>query len=237
MKNFSESLCAYLVTTHLGFSIFSFIAMQVIICFYSKLLNLILFLLFILQYCQLSEKQGNRVTNSTRCSKCLPNCPDSCTIHPVQQGEVSSTEPPLPESSLNAQNSETAAYLEAIEHYIASTGWTLLKIVSDGVIESVSENIKDLIGFTRAELQKQTIYTYLHPGDHAKLSPTFNNMSYQPSWDQDDGQSNRQIKTRIRMLVKHPEAATETMEQKQQRQDKYEEVLFLAAPSNKGMIS
>lgn len=63
-------------------------------------------------------------------------------------------------------------------------------------------------------------------------------MSFQLSgWDQqDDGQSNkkRQIQGRIRMLVKHPEGASETMEQKQQRQDKYEEVFIYAAPFNKG---
>lgn len=224
-RSFTSDASVYIVTINCQPSQLQLNVIDIVFCVF----------FFSFQYCQLSEKT-NRATNSTRCSKCLPNCPDSCTIHPVQQGEVSSTEPPIPESSLNAQNSETAAYLEAIDHYIVSNGWTLLKIVSDGVIESVSDNIKDLIGFTRAELQKQTIYTYLHPGDHAKLSPTFNNMSYQPSWDQDDGQSNRQIKTRIRMLVKHPEAATETMEQKQQRQDKYEEVLFLAAPFNKGKI-
>lgn len=148
---------------------------------------------------------------------------------------MSSTEPPLPEPSLNGQNPEISAYFEAVEHYISSSGWALLKIAADGIIESVTENIKDLIRFTRADLQKQPIYSYLHPGDHAKLSPTLTNMSFQPSWDQDDGQAiKRPIKTRIRMLVKHPEAASETMEQKQQRQDKYEEVVIFAAPFNKG---
>lgn len=186
------------------------------------------------QYCQLLEK-GNR--DPARCSKCLPNCPDACTIHPVQQGDVSSTEPQLPEPSVNGQSPEISAYFEAVEHYISSSGWALLKINADGMIESVTENIKDLIRFTRSELQKQPIYSYLHPGDHAKLSPTLNNMSFQLSWDQDDGQTQkRPIKTRIRMLVKHPEGAAETMEQKQQRQDKYEEVVLFAAPFSKGEL-
>lgn len=157
----------------------------------------------------------------------------------MQQGDVSSTEPPLPESSANGQNPEISAYFEAVEHYISSSGWALLKINADGIIESVTENIKDLIHFTRAELQKQPIYSYLHPGDHAILSPTLNNMSFQLScWDQqEDGQNNkkRPIQRRIRMLVKHPEGASETMEQKQQRQDKYEEVVIYAAPFSKGM--
>lgn len=52
-------------------------------------------------------------------------------------------------------------------------------------------------------------------------------------WDQDDQQhqkNRRSITAKVRMLVKHPEGASETMEQKQQRQDKYEEVVLIAAP-------
>lgn len=159
-------------------------------------------------------------------------------MHPVQQGEVSSTEPPLPEPSVNGQNPEISAYFEAVEHYISSSGWALLKINAEGIIETVTENIKDLIGFTQTDLQKQPIYSYLHPGDHAKLSPTLSNMSFALGWDQDDGQpTKRPIKSRIRMLVKHPDGANETMEQKQQRQDKYEEVVIFAAPFNKGLYS
>ncbi|KAG4072789.1 hypothetical protein HA402_009612 [Bradysia odoriphaga] len=183
-------------------------------------------------YCQLLEKGSREL--AARCTKCPPNCADSCTVHPVQQGEVSSTEPPLPEPSVNGQNPEISAYFEAVEHYISSSGWALLKINAEGIIETVTENIKDLIGFTQIDLQRQPIYSYLHPGDHAKLSPTLNNMSFALGWEQDDGQPNkRPIKSRIRMLVKHPDGANETMEQKQQRQDKYEELVIFAAPFNK----
>lgn len=60
-------------------------------------------------------------------------------------------------------------------------------------------------------------------------------MSFTLGWEQDDGQqststSKRQQKSRIRMLVKPPEISSETMEQKQQRQDKYEDVVIMAAP-------
>lgn len=148
---------------------------------------------------------------------------------------MSSTEPPLPESSQNGQNPEISAYFTAIEHYISYTGWALLKINAECIIETVTENIKDLIRFTRAELQKQPIYSYVHPGDHSKLSPTLNNMSFSLGWDQDDGQTTkRPIKSRIRMLVKPVDSPTDTLEQKQQRQDKYEEVVIYAAPFNKG---
>lgn len=149
---------------------------------------------------------------------------------------MSSSVPPPPEPSVNGQSPEISAYFEAVEHYISSSGWALLKINAEGIIETVTENIKDLIRFTRNELEKQPIYSYVHPGDHAKLSPTLNNMSFAVGWGEqhDDGQTKRPIKSRIRMLVKHPEGAAETMEQKQQRQDKYEEVVIFAAPFNKG---
>lgn len=186
-----------------------------------------------LQYNKLCEKTNR---------KCSPTCSDSCTIHPVQQGDVSSTESHLPESSLNGSpNPDLLAQFGALEHYISTFGWALLQLNSDGIIETVTENIKELIHFTPADILKQPIYSYLHPGDHAKLSPLLgNNMSFQLSnWErQDDGQSaqnKRNIQKRIRMLVKHPESGTETMEQKQQRQDKYEEVvMYAAAPFNKG---
>lgn len=162
----------------------------------------------------------------------------------MQQGDVSSTESHLPESSLNgSSNPDVLAQFGALEHYIATFGWALLQINSDGIIETVTENIKDLIHFTPADLLKQPIYSYLHPGDHAKLSPLLSNMSFQlANWDrQDDGQAaqnKRNIQKRIRMLVKHPESGSETMEQKQQRQDKYEEVvMYAAAPFNKGESS
>ncbi|XP_055684535.1 nuclear receptor coactivator 2 isoform X3 [Lutzomyia longipalpis] len=194
-------------------------------------------------------EKGSRDLSSSRCSKCPPDCADSCTVHPVQQGDVSSTEPPLPEPSVNGQSPEISAYFEAVEHYISSAGWVLLEINAEGIIECVTENIKDLIAFTRAELSRQSIYSYLHPGDHGKLSPILNNMSFTVGWGatEDDSQSPQQpqavtgpnqagsggkksIKTRIRMLVKHPDAAGETIEQKQQRLDKYEEVVIIAAP-------
>lgn len=157
----------------------------------------------------------------------------------MQQGEVSSTEPPIPESSrVNGQPPEISAYFEALEHYISCVGWVLLQINTEGIIESCTKNIKDLIGYDRSELQKQPIYSYLHTGDHNKLGPILSNMSFQLGWggeQEDQHHKNRRgITAKVRMLVKHPEGSNETMEQKQQRQDKYEEVVLIAAPV-KGM--
>lgn len=243
-----------------------------------------------------------------RCAKCPPDSGDSCTHNPVQQGDVSSTEPPLPESSTNGGQPEISAYFEAVEHYISSAGWVLLEINAEGIIECVSENIKELIQFTRQDLHNQSIYTYLHPGDHEILSPILNNMTFSQGWESLDdvdgpatnndsnnnsltgdncfgtssgggntnggssggnqgsnsgttgglvagGNANntnnnsgaatnnnnnssaglspkRSIRSRIRMLLKHTEQ--ETVEQKQRRQDKYEEVVIIAAPVRDG---
>lgn len=159
----------------------------------------------------------------------------------MQQGDVSSTESHLTESSVNGQNNpDVLAQFGAIEHYISTFGWALLQINSEGIIETVTESIKDLIRFTSADLLNKPIYSYLHPGDHAKLSPFLNTMSFQlNNWErQEDGQngnSKRNIQKRIRMLVKHPESASETMEQKNQHLEKYEElVLYAETPFKKG---
>ena len=151
---------------------------------------------------------------------------------------MSSTEPPLPEPSLlNGQVPEISAYFEALEHYISSVGWILLQINSTGIIESCTQNIRELIGYEKHELYRQSLYMYLHPGDHAKLDPIISNM-ISPSvrggsssgsssgindvnsvWglsgDADDhsnncGKQERSNSTKIRMLVKDMRSATQT---------------------------
>jgi len=99
----------------------------------------------------------------------------------VQQGEVSSTEPPLPEPSLLlGQVPEISAYFEALEHYISGVGWVLLQVNANGIIESCTQNIRDLIGYEKQELYHQPLYRYLYSGDHTKLEPIINNM-YNPN--------------------------------------------------------
>lgn len=143
---------------------------------------------------------------------------------------------------MNGQhNAELIAQRGALEHYISTFGWAILQINSDGIIETVSDSIKDLIQYTSADLLKQPIYSYLHPSDQAKLSPLLNNNMSFANWDrQDDGPTvngKRNIQKRIRMRVKYPETANETMEQKQQRQENYEEfVMYATTPFNKGKV-
>lgn len=156
----------------------------------------------------------------------------------MQQGDVSSTEHLI--EPINGQyNAELLAQYGALKHYTSTFGLAIIQINSDGIIESVTDNIKDLIQFTSAELLKQQIYSYLHPSDQAKLSPLLNNNMSFPvaNWDrQDDGPTvngERSIQKRIRMLIKCPDNVNDLMEQKPQ---KYEELVMLATTQfNKGM--
>lgn len=181
-------------------------------------------------------EQGNRdlttAGSANRCSKCSPDCSDSCKLHPVQQGEVSSTEPPLPEPSVNGHSPEKSAYFEAVQYYISNIGWALLEINSDGVIECATENVREVLHYTRNELHGQSIYSYLHTGDHSKLSPILNKNSFELNWDQDEmfcQSPKRTIRTKIRWLLRAPESANDTIEQKQQRQEKYKDLLIISA--------
>lgn len=125
-----------------------------------------------------SIKSNNNKNNatSTHCPRCAT---DNCSIHPVQQGDVSSTEPPLPEPSLlNGQVPEISAYFEALEHYLSSVDWVLLQVTADGIIESCTQNIRELIGYDKQDLYRKPLYHFLNPGDHAKLDPIISNMSY-----------------------------------------------------------
>ncbi|XP_017469858.1 PREDICTED: nuclear receptor coactivator 2 isoform X1 [Rhagoletis zephyria] len=125
-----------------------------------------------------SIKNNNNKNNatSTHCPRCAT---DNCSIHPVQQGDVSSTEPPLPEPSLlNGQVPEISAYFEALEHYLSSVDWVLLQVTADGIIESCTQNIRELIGYDKQDLYRKPLYHFLNPGDHAKLDPIINNMPY-----------------------------------------------------------
>lgn len=141
-----------------------------------------------MQFRNLLEQRTLEASLANRGRKCPPGCNDTCTAHPVQQGEVSSTEPPIPEpSSLNGHSPEKSAYFEAVQHYISNVGWALLEINSEGVIECATENVIDVLHYSRDELNGQSIYSYLHTGDHSKVSPILDKNSFLLEWDQDDG--------------------------------------------------
>uniref|UniRef100_A0A336MLM1 CSON013975 protein n=1 Tax=Culicoides sonorensis TaxID=179676 RepID=A0A336MLM1_CULSO len=162
--------------------------------------------------------------------QCHPDCTDQCTVHPVQQGEVSSTEPE--NSFMNGNSPEKSAYFEAVRHYISNIGWVLLEISSDGRIEYATENVCDVLHYTRTELQGKDIYTFLHMGDHARLSSILSKQTISVAWDQEQDASGGKKATpmRVRWLIKQSENVNETIEQKQQRPEKYKDVIIMSAP-------
>jgi hypothetical protein len=144
-------------------------------------------LFYFFQFRNLLEQRHRETANQLiRSNKCPPGCSDSCTLHPVQQGEVSSTEPPLPEPSVNGHSPEKSAYFEAVQHYIRNVGWALLEINAEGFIECATENVIDVLHYSRQELSGQSIYSYLHTGDHNKVSPILDKNSFSLEWGQDD---------------------------------------------------
>lgn len=161
-------------------------------------------------------------------SQCHPDCTDQCTVHPVQQGEVSSTEP---ETFMNGNSPEKSAYFEAVRHYISNIGWVLLEISNDGRIEYATENVCDVLHYTRTELQGKDIYTFLHMGDHARLSSILSKQTVSVAWDQEQDASNKKATPmRVRWLIKQSDSVNDTIEQKQQRPEKYKDVIIMSAP-------
>ncbi|XP_063699761.1 nuclear receptor coactivator 3 [Culicoides brevitarsis] len=152
-------------------------------------------------------------------SQCHPDCTDQCTVHPVQQGEVSSTEP---ETFMNGNSPEKSAYFEAVRHYISNIGWVLLEI-NDRRIEYATENVCEVLHYTRTELQGQDIYTFLSPGDHAHVGSILSKDTVSVAWGQDQDSNNKVAKpARCRWLIKQNGSVNNT--------PKYKDVLISSAP-------
>ncbi|VVC96712.1 unnamed protein product, partial [Leptidea sinapis] len=102
------------------------------------------------------------------------DCPAECPVRrgpclsPVQGGEVSSTQH---SASHDFHFSDISTLIEAVKHYTSVLGLILMEINSRGDIECVTENIKDFILFERTELYKKSLFSLLHPDDHAKFNP------------------------------------------------------------------
>ncbi|XP_026475754.1 nuclear receptor coactivator 3-like isoform X2 [Ctenocephalides felis] len=192
----------------------------------------------------------NILAKQNNCSVCPIGCVDSaCSQHPVQQGEVSSTETQavLGAGHAGARNTEIASVIESLHHYTATLGLVVLQISAEGRIECVTENISDLIRWTRAELQHKSIYDYLHENDHDKLQPILCNLSAATTqstlWTHQsaltDGSTNQQQQSlqqqhsfkpraiRSRLWIK-PASTGDAMEDQHSRST-YEDVLITAS--------
>lgn len=91
--------------------------------------------------------------------------------------------------------------LQALRSYTDLFGWALLGINCAGEIECVTDNIKDLIQWDRADLHRQTIYNYLHNDDHHKFVSILQSM---PSvWSRSENLPGRRLRgIHSRLLIK-----------------------------------
>ncbi|XP_043232942.1 nuclear receptor coactivator 2-like isoform X2 [Amphibalanus amphitrite] len=135
----------------------------------------------------------------------IKNIKKESSADAVQQGEVSSSLPALPDFQPLLLNA-----LEAFAFFVNS----------EYRIEYVSENVTEYLKYRREELQGKLLFNYIHLGDHSNISSILVPMIRGPYAYQSDPQKPRSVV--CRMLVKNPFENTETMEEKQQRVSEYE---------------
>lgn len=118
-------------------------------------------------------------------------------------------------------------FKQALTNYTDIIGWALLGINSDGEIESVSDNISDFINWDREDLHRQSIYDYLHDGDHHKFVSILRNMP--AAWSGPENSPGHHIRgISARFLVKPSENSEST------DKDEYKELLLSATLMREG---
>lgn len=86
-------------------------------------------------------------------------------------------------------------------------------------VEHVTENVSTYIKFTKDDILGKSIYNFIHHGDHTKFHT---NLPMTIEWGSDQQVTNRSKSIDIRLLVKPPDDIDETVEEKQQRNFRYE---------------
>ncbi|KAL0274024.1 UNVERIFIED_CONTAM: hypothetical protein PYX00_006559 [Menopon gallinae] len=142
--------------------------------------------------------------NQIRHIKQQENCSGDAA---VQQGEVSSSNPTVLRNEVFGP-----LLLEALDGF-------LFVVNLEGKIEFVTENVHQFIKFTKDDVFGKSIYNIIHHGDHARFSSSLLPMTI--GWAEPNPQSSRRT-FNCRLLIKPPDDQEETMEEKQQRISKYE---------------
>lgn len=141
----------------------------------------------------------------------------------VQQGDVSSTN-----SRPNYQGHDVIAPLvvDAIDAFV-------FIVNKDGNVTDVTDGVSKCIHYMKDEVIGQSIYNFIHHGDHFRFSSRLNPSI--ASWGNSDapGQQNRSKPLMCRFLVK-PDDQDETMEKKQQRVSKYEYIVITSKLISQG---
>lgn len=125
---------------------------------------------------------------------------------PVQQGEVSSSAPP----GFFPNDSYGPLLLDALDGF-------LFVVNAEGKIEHVTGNVSSYITFTKEEIIGNSIYNFIHHGDHARFSSSLLPMSI--GWSSEP--SNRSRSFSCRLLVKSNNLEG-SIEEKQQHISRYE---------------
>lgn len=116
---------------------------------------------------------------------------------------------------------------QALTNYTDVIGWALLGINSDGEIESVSDNISKFINWDKEDLHRQSIYDYLHNGDHHKFISILRNIP--AVWSGPENSPSHNIRgISARFLVKPSENSDCT------DADEYKELLLCATLMREG---
>jgi len=88
----------------------------------------------------------------------------------IQLGEVSSSQSVLPKEILGS------LVLEATDGF-------MFVVNNDGKIDFVSDNVREFLGYKQKDLMEQSIYSFIHYGDHARFSVNLVQETWQ-TWRQ-----------------------------------------------------
>lgn len=137
----------------------------------------------------------------------------------LQQSEVSSSKP-----SILASDVLGSVLLKALDGF-------LFMVNTDGKIEFVSENVKSFLKYDQESLVDKSIYNIIPVGDHARFSSNLLPMSIGNGlgWSPEPNATVSKSRTfNCRFLIKPPDDQEETMEDKQQRVQQYENMQIAA---------
>lgn len=157
--------------------------------------------------------------NQIRSIKQRESTSQSCD--PVQQGEVSSSRPTILSNEVYGP-----LLLEALEGF-------LFVVNAEGKVEHVTENVSNYIKFSKEEIFGNSIYNFIHLGDHGRFSANLMPMTI--GWGSDPN-STRSRSFSVRFLVKPPDDQDETVEEKQQRVSCYE-LMHISSTQLKDQVS
>ncbi|XP_022919000.1 nuclear receptor coactivator 2 isoform X2 [Onthophagus taurus] len=136
----------------------------------------------------------------------------SRSTDPVQQGEVSSSRPNILSTDVYGH-----LLLEALDGF-------LFVVNGEGKVEHVTKNVQKFIKFTDKEILGETIYNFIHPGDHTSF---VSSLPMSIGWSSETSTKSRSFSCRL--LIKADDQddvlskdKSSQQSQQQQQRDRYE---------------